>query len=102
MENMDFLPPSAPNLIFECETYMAYWHSPTDPNCHSLTVIVYRATTISNLTEMLKCLRCYYLQTAQTGANAGVVLLSRISESTTGYTFTPCVWSFTSSGIDTR
>ena len=27
---------------------------------------------------------------------------SRISESTTGYTFTPCVGSFTSPGIDTR
>ena len=38
-----------------------------------------------------------YLQTAQTWANAGVVLLSRISESTTGYTFT-----FISPGIDTR
>ena len=36
-----------------------------------------------------------YLQTAQTWANAGV----RISESTTGYTFTPCVGS---PGIDTR
>ena len=28
-------------------------------------------------------------------------LSSRISESTTGYTFTPCVGSFTSPGIDT-
>ena len=27
---------------------------------------------------------------------------SRISESTTGYTFTPCVGSFTSPGIDTK
>ena len=27
---------------------------------------------------------------------------SRISESTTGYIFTPCVRSFTSPGIDTR
>ena len=27
---------------------------------------------------------------------------SRISECTTGYTFTPCVGSFTSPGIDTR
>ena len=27
---------------------------------------------------------------------------SRISQSTTGYTFTPCVGSFTSPGIDTR
>ena len=27
---------------------------------------------------------------------------SRISESTTGYTFTPCLGSFTSPGIDTR
>ena len=27
---------------------------------------------------------------------------STISESTTGYTFTPCVGSFTSPGIDTR
>ena len=27
---------------------------------------------------------------------------SRISESTTGYTFTPCVGSFTSPGIDIR
>ena len=25
MEKMDFLPPSAPNLVFERETYMAYW-----------------------------------------------------------------------------
>ena len=24
MENMDFLPPSAPNLVFERESYMAY------------------------------------------------------------------------------
>ena len=23
-ENMDVLPPSAPNLVFECDTYMAY------------------------------------------------------------------------------
>ena len=29
-------------------------------------------------------------------------LSSRISESTTGYTFTPCVGSFTSPGVDTR
>ena len=42
-----------------------------------------------------------YLQTAQTWANAGVVF-SRICESTTRYTFTPCVGSFTSPGIDTR
>ena len=47
-------------------------------------------------------LRWCYLQTAQTWANAGVILLSRVSESTTDYTFTPCVGSFTSSGIDTR
>ena len=25
MENMDFLPPSAPNLVFDRETYMAYF-----------------------------------------------------------------------------
>ena len=43
-----------------------------------------------------------YLQRAQTWATAGVVLLSRISESTTCYTFTPCVGSFTSPGVDTR
>ena len=30
------------------------------------------------------------------------LLFSRICESTTGYTFTPCVGSFTSPGIDTR
>ena len=30
------------------------------------------------------------------------LFFSRISESTTGYTFTPCVGSFTSPGIDTR
>ena len=30
------------------------------------------------------------------------VAFSRICESTTGYTFTPCVGSFTSPGIDTR
>ena len=30
------------------------------------------------------------------------LFFSRISESTTGYTFTPCVRSFTSPGIDTR
>ena len=29
-------------------------------------------------------------------------VFSRISESTTGYTFTPCAESFTSPGIDTR
>ena len=29
-------------------------------------------------------------------------LFSRICESTTGYTFTPCVGSFTSPGIETR
>ena len=42
-----------------------------------------------------------YLQTAQTWANTGVFFFI-ISESTTGYTFTPCVGSFTSPGIDTR
>jgi len=25
MENMDFLPPSAPNLVFKRIIYMAYW-----------------------------------------------------------------------------
>ena len=30
------------------------------------------------------------------------LVFSRICESTTGYTFTPCVGSFTSPGIDTR
>ena len=29
------------------------------------------------------------------------LFFSRIGESTTGYTFTPCVGSFTSAGIDT-
>ena len=43
-----------------------------------------------------------YLQTAQTWGNAEVIVLSRITESTTGYTFTPSVGSFTSPGIDTR
>ena len=38
----------------------------------------------------------------QTWANAGVILLSRISESSTGYTFTPCVGYFISPGLDTR
>ena len=43
-----------------------------------------------------------YLQTAQIWANAGVILLFRISESTTSYTFTPYVGYFASPGIDTR
>ena len=43
-----------------------------------------------------------FLQTAQTWANAGGVLLSRISEFTIGCTFSPFVGSFTSPGIDTR
>ena len=49
-----------------------------------------------------------FLQITQTWANAGVILLyskffsNLISESTTGYTFTPCVGSFTSPDIDTR
>ena len=47
------------------------------------------------------------LQTAHLWANTGVVfreLSSRLEymESTTGYTFTPCVGSFTSPGIDIR
>ena len=41
-----------------------------------------------------------YLQTAQTWTNAGVIRLTRISESTTGYTYIPL--SFTSPGIDAR
>ena len=42
----------------------------------------------SILGSVLGCLGGF-LQTAQTWANAGVILLSRMSESTTGYTFTP-------------
>ena len=41
------------------------------------------------------------LQTAHSGANAGVVYFRGV-ESTTGYTFTHCVGYFTSPGIDTR
>ena len=41
---------------------------------------------------------------AFTGAHGSVqsLSLSKGSESTTGYTFAPCVGSFTSPGIDTR
>ena len=52
------------------------------------------ATTTVNLRGS----QVVYLQTAQTWANAGVILLSRICEFTTGYTFTPCGGSFTSPG----
>ena len=38
MENMDFLPPRAPNLVFEHETYMAYGFT---SNIHCKPTVVY-------------------------------------------------------------
>ena len=43
-----------------------------------------------------------YLQTDQTWANTEEYFFTRISESTTGYTFTLCVGAFTPPGIDIR
>ena len=80
-------------LYHSCKTSEFIWQT-----CHLSTVHVtmYFPSMWSLRSQVV------YLQTVQTWANAGVVFLSRINESITGYTFTPCVGSFTSPGIDTR